>query len=704
MLFIFCLLLLAPIAVLGRSDVQSILFEHHDLLQDSNHVAHGNIKSSFDLFKIYDDQLNISSRNKREVTLASIGIIDAQQELLDKTTMNELELVTGQVGSRMNALAEYIDRTKTDAGRYALRSYLLQPINSKTDLTNRRDALQEIISNKSLFVQLKALVTRVAAIENLLSANVLEDSIANSFEQTLPQLPWYIPFGTQFNEVSRSSTLLANINRVGWVLDSYLEANPISYASVALIGALATTVPQYFMFNQLFNPQGDKSYGYLSFLKNMAINQNFRDLRHEAIRSGLNLSLYMSSYKYPYFSYVLCSDSRMPEIVKNSALGIGAAWFCWRGYTTYTNVSLDATRIELIQQKIGAVARLVESLDEIKNLVQEYPFFKKTLACDELLSQVLCGYSDEYQSMLNKLRSNTFKGSSSYWSNQGRVTTAYALFKKYHNQLYKGLRVIAEVDVLQAAAQLLFESDAEHPWCLPRYDFDRVVPKLEIAGVWHPYLINGKPVLNNVQFGIDGAPQTMVVTGPNAGGKSTVMKSVGLAALLAQTKLGVAPATSMVITPFDSIVTYLNITDSLSEGESLFKASVKRAHEVVRNVQGLSQYQKGLVVLDEVFTGTTSKECSAAAYALVKTLGSMPNIITVAVTHFPIITKLENERPDLFANWKVTVNKLPDGRLIYPFILEKGIADQNIAFDVMRKEGYATDFMQEAEKALALID
>lgn len=697
-------LLLFFVPALGRIDVQSILSEHHDQLQEKNQVVHGSVETPSSLIKIYEDQLTISPRQKRTITEAAVGIIESQADVLDKTTMHELELVTGQVGSRENALAEYIDRTKTDAGKYAFRSYLLQPINDREILEARQHALREIVSNQELFVRLKAIVSRVASVENILAANVTEDVIANSFDKTLPHWPWYIPFSKQFNSLSRSSTFLANINRIGWVLDSYLEANPLSYLMTATMSGCLWTIPQFFGYNYLLQTSGVTGINYFSFIQSVAFDRNFREMRSAAIDFGVSSSLYMSSYKYPYFAYQIYKTPDMPEMANYAALAVGGAWAGWRCYTSYNNISLDATRMKLMQHKISAVARLVQSLDEISELIQSNYVLKKALKCEGLLAEVLDSQLPEYQSLLNKLRSNTFAGKPSYWSNQGKISTAFSQFKKYNQRLYKGLRVIAELDLLQAAADLLIKSSDEHPWCLPTYDFESLAPKLEVNGVWHPYLIKNKAVLNDVKFGVDNTPQTMVVTGPNAGGKSTIMKSVGIAALLAQTKLGVAPARSMLITPFDTIITYLNITDRLSEGESLFKASVKRAHEVVLDVQRLSDSQKGLVILDEVFTGTASKEGSAAAYALVKKLGNMSHVITVAVTHFPIITKLEMERPELFANWKVTVSKHSDGKLEYPFMLERGIADQNIAFDIMKKEGYASDFMEEAENALLLMN
>ena len=85
---------------------------------------------------------------------------------------------------------------------------------------------------------------------------------------------------------------------------------------------------------------------------------------------------------------------------------------------------------------------------------------------------------------------------------------------------------------------------------------------------------------------------------------------------------------------------------------------------------------------------------------MAKRLSLLKNCVTVVATHFEYLTKLETLPAASYKNYKVTVRINQDASLTYPFKLEEGSADQHIAIDVLRSQGYENEILREAEEIL----
>lgn len=206
-------------------------------------------------------------------------------------------------------------------------------------------------------------------------------------------------------------------------------------------------------------------------------------------------------------------------------------------------------------------------------------------------------------------------------------------------------------------------------------------------------------VTNTIEIGTDQHhARNVIITGPNAGGKSTIMKALVLNIIFAQS-LGIAPATSFTFTPYTKIITYLNITDDIAAGNSLFKAGALRARELISTIDNLKQSEYALVAVDEVFNGTTYREGQAAAYTFIKLLGAHEHVVCLTPTHFPFVSNLEQET-EFFANYKVSVIEHTGENIKYPYTLERGKSDQIITFKILQEEGFGDEFLAEAQMIL----
>ena len=155
----------------------------------------------------------------------------------------------------------------------------------------------------------------------------------------------------------------------------------------------------------------------------------------------------------------------------------------------------------------------------------------------------------------------------------------------------------------------------------------------------------------------------------------------------------------MALTLFSSIESYLNIADTTGK-ESLFQAEMHRIKKLLKKIKQLSQDEFCFVMLDEIFTGTNPTEAKAGAYAVAKKLSSFDNVTSIFATHFMLMTNLTQDTNDKFENYKVYINKKEDGTINYPYKLEKGIANQTIALDLLSEEGFDDDILNDAYKIL----
>ncbi|MFN6206960.1 MAG: MutS-related protein [Planctomycetota bacterium] len=183
------------------------------------------------------------------------------------------------------------------------------------------------------------------------------------------------------------------------------------------------------------------------------------------------------------------------------------------------------------------------------------------------------------------------------------------LLERWKRRNAGGARVwfadLAQWEVLVALARLAWD----HPqWAFPEVTARRDAADLifRASQLGHPLLPPQQCVANDVEIGPPGT--LLLVTGSNMSGKSTLLRSVGLNAVLAQLGAPVC-AESLRMNPVE-LATSMRISDSLADGVSFFMAELKRLREVVSRAEALGKdAPRGqLFLLDEILQGTNSRE------------------------------------------------------------------------------------------------
>jgi DNA mismatch repair protein MutS len=226
-------------------------------------------------------------------------------------------------------------------------------------------------------------------------------------------------------------------------------------------------------------------------------------------------------------------------------------------------------------------------------------------------------------------------------------------------------------------------------------------PYIKLEDMWNPFLDAKEAVGNSVVMDAAGGTSNIILTGPNAGGKSTFLTGVATSLLLSQT-FGIAPAKEAVLTPFDKINTSIDITDDIAAGKSLFMAEVDRAQKHINLLAGLQQDEFSFSIFDEPFSGTNPTEGAAAEYSVLEAMADYTNTLNIVATHYPIVMLLEKNVPEKgFVNYKVYITyQGAEKKLNYTYKVIPGKSNQAIAIDILEEQGYDTRLLKRAREII----
>lgn len=191
---------------------------------------------------------------------------------------------------------------------------------------------------------------------------------------------------------------------------------------------------------------------------------------------------------------------------------------------------------------------------------------------------------------------------------------------------------LIELDYLFACAKLSQDLKCTSPHLSPE-------PELILNEARHPLLAldeNIKVIPNHIELGGDVSP-VLVITGPNAGGKTVVMKTAGLLVMMAQAGLHI-PCDSGSIVPWVSgLFSDMGDEQSLSEGQSTFSGHIANIQTILRR-----QKPKSLVLLDELAIGTDPVQGAALAQSILEYFVDQDSLVIVT-THFEALKLLSTE-------------------------------------------------------------
>ncbi|GBD54019.1 DNA mismatch repair protein MutS [Microcystis aeruginosa NIES-298] len=249
------------------------------------------------------------------------------------------------------------------------------------------------------------------------------------------------------------------------------------------------------------------------------------------------------------------------------------------------------------------------------------------------------------------------------------------------------LAALAEIAVYQgycrpeiADGRLIDIKDGRHP----------VVEQSLGAGFFVPNSIN----LGN-QEGLE-YPDLIILTGPNASGKSCYLRQVGLIQLLAQTGSFV-PAKSAKISICDRIFTRVGAVDDLATGQSTFMVEMNETANILNHAT-----DRSLVLLDEIGRGTATFDGLSIAWAVAEYLATVLQSRTIFATHYHELNELASILENV-ANYQVTVKELPH-EIVFLHQVRPGGADKSYGIEAGRLAGLPASVIDRAMQVMGQIE
>ena len=201
---------------------------------------------------------------------------------------------------------------------------------------------------------------------------------------------------------------------------------------------------------------------------------------------------------------------------------------------------------------------------------------------------------------------------------------------------------------------------------------------------YYPALINQKPICNSININ-----KNLIVTGPNASGKTTILKSSLINIILTQ-QIGCGFYSSATVTPYDYIHCYLNIPDT-SGRDSLFQAEARRCKEII-DIIHLQPNENHFCVFDELYSGTNPDEAVSSASAFMSYLAKYKNVHCLLTTHFFQLCKnLENN--EKFDNFHMETVNDANKKFAYTYLLKKGISNTRGGIKVLEDMNYPKEII-----------
>lgn len=611
----------------------------------------------------------LKSRDTRSIIFSN-NIVNFEKNLpSDKNTYNkyllsDCDIYFGKNEDPKFNLISRISRTKTIVGEATLVTMLARPTANIHELSKRQLTIQSLINFKSKDDTLDKILDTYKGVEN---------SILSLFSSRDPFYNLMISQKIQ-DSFLFSNKSLNTITALGHrkylvqdLCEIFLKSQRFQYPIWGIYYLLHAFSPYKFC--------------YPPFPPIFGIVRSFESLLY----SKYNTSTFVWLLMLTNFGCTLWDIHTVhSNYVENDKILRGIAH---RLYDISILLRLSKKLTEVIERNEQLTRVLGDKIVGIKLLLQKIKNDKKLSSIVKLL--------------LNK--HEMLRDLHYYTDNAGYILFAYNNLEIIKENIKDAISDIGLIDAYCSCANLFIEhANKENHFVFATYipRAQSKTPYIKFENLWNPFLDSNVAVPNRIEMGHASATQctSMIITGPNAGGKSTFVNAVLLAIVMGQT-LGIAAGSEILLTPFNKINSYIEVKDDVADGKSAFIAEVDRSSYHYNILKNLKENEFSFSIFDEPFRGTNPMEGSAVEYSIFEKVGGFKNNLSILTTHYPIMTLLEDNNYNLgFRNYKVYIKKDENDRILFTYKIIPGRAKQSIAIDLLYQTGYKNEILKNARE------
>lgn len=460
-----------------------------------------------------------------------------------------------------------------------------------------------------------------------------------------------------WNQIKNDNNFIGKYHYIGWekikwlnysiifmhILSVYNLSSPV----VNLLSPFALFLVPYFLLKTMKVPITWKMYKVILIkqLKNHVIGQLFTSFHKVKANQKLYILFCAGMYVYNFYQNILSCYN----FYKNTYF-ITQKFELLRQYLTYTidNMKKYEKIIEKYDKYNGFYKDIKsnrEKLEDFLNVIKSIP--KKCLTVKNIFK-------------IGKIMKNFYKIYDS--EDLGEILNFSFGFNGYIDNL-KGLE--------KNRKKLNFTKFT-----------DKKKTKLKMKDVFHPSIKN--PVKNSINLN-----KNKLITGPNAAGKTTILKAMIINTIFSQ-QIGMGYYEKCNLSPFHYIHCYINIPDT-SGRDSLFQAEARRCKDILDIIRD-NPNKKHFCVFDELYSGTNPYEAISSAYGYLKYIIKNKNVKFLLTTHFINLCKLLEKEKNIENNCMDTIinNDIPT----YHYKIIKGISKVKGGITVLKELEYPNEIIK----------
>jgi hypothetical protein len=343
---------------------------------------------------------------------------------------------------------------------------------------------------------------------------------------------------------------------------------------------------------------------------------------------------------------------------------------CYRFYKNYNKIH---DHINILKKYIFLTAKNMDNILKITNKYSSYSEFNESI--DNNKKMLLTKFNE-----LNKIAKLKY-------SPNNMVEIGYVM--KMYYQLYND-KILDDVILYSFGFNGYFDQmiGLSEKYKNKQINICKFNNKNIMKNMYYPPLIDKNPVKNDINF-----KKNIIITGPNASGKTTILKSTLINILLSQI-YGVGFYEKASITLYDNLHCYLNIPDT-SGRDSLFQAEARRCRDIITQIN-IKSKEKHFCIFDELYSGTNPYEAIASASSFVNYLSKF-NIKFLLTTHYIQLCELKNKNIVNYYMKTIPLNKYD---FKYSYLIEKGISKIKGGLKVLVDLEYPEEILINAHKIL----
>lgn len=600
----------------------------------------------------------LNSRDIRSLVISNIVDFEknwpSSKNVYNKYLIGDCDIFFGKNKDPKFNLISKINRTKTVVGEVTLATLLTRPTTNIQELLKRQQTIQILIDFKKKNDVFDKILNTYKDIEN--SVTSLFSSRDPFYNAIVKQK---IQDSFLFDNKSLNTITILGHNKIlkKDLLGIFMRSLWYDVGLCAMFSILSAG--KYIIFPPIFHP-----------MTNISLNdKTYALILSQTLMAGINiLNIYSGNKKF----------------IENDKILRGIAH---RLYDVSILIRLSKKLTDIIESNEHLKSVLGDKIIGMKTLLQKINDNKN-------LKLIV-------KSLLEK--HEMFRNFNYFTSNAGYLLFAYDNLDLIKDNIKDAIANLGLLDAYCSCADLFTENKNK----TNHFVFAKYIPReqsktpyIKFDNLWNPFLDPEVAVSNKAEMGVNSSTQctNMIITGPNAGGKSTYVNSVLIAIVMGQT-IGFAPGTEILFTPFNKINSYIEIRDDIAARKSAFIAEVDRSFYHYEILKNLKENEFSFSVFDEPFRGTNPMEGSSVEYSIFEQIGGFKNNLSILTTHYPIMTLLEDNNFNLgFRNYKVYIKKDENDKILFTYKIIPGRSKQSIAIDLLYQTGYKNEILKNARE------